>query len=111
VISKSRLREFWEAPGHGEAEGPLTAWYNVVSDRNTQWSNWGDLKTTYPRADQVGDCVVFDIGGNKFRLIARVRYRTQIVYVLRVMTHREYDKDKWKEECGCFDPPPKPRQK
>jgi mRNA interferase HigB len=109
VISKSRLREFWEAPGHGEAERPLTAWYRHISDRTTEWWNWSDLKTAFPSADQVGDCVVFNISGNKYRLIARLRYQSQRVYVLKVMTHKEYDENKWKKECGCFQPAPASR--
>jgi len=49
---------------------------------------------------------VFNIGGNKYRLIGRIRYAIRKVFVLKVMTHGEYDEDKWKGECGCFEPPP-----
>jgi mRNA interferase HigB len=58
----------------------------------------------------VGRCVVFNIGGNKFRLVTRILYTSQKVFVLRVMTHKEYDDNKWKEECGCYEPPPEPIQ-
>jgi mRNA interferase HigB len=49
---------------------------------------------------------VFNIGGNKYRLISRIRYATQKVFDLKVMTHGEYDEDNWKGECGCFEPSP-----
>jgi hypothetical protein len=55
----------------------------------------------------VGDCIVFDVGNNRFRLIGRVRYRSGILYVLRVMDHSEYDKQRWIEDGGCRKPPPK----
>jgi mRNA interferase HigB len=50
---------------------------------------------------------VFNIGGNKYRLVTRILYSSQKVFVLKVMTHKEYDADKWKEDCGCFEPTPK----
>ena len=109
VISKARLREFLEGPGHKTAEGPLRAWYTHVNSKTVAWHSWGDLKADFPTASLVGDCVVFNIGGNKFRLITRIRYRSQKVYVLKALTHREYDDEKWKDECGCHEPPPTPR--
>ncbi len=57
------------------------------------------------------DRVVFNIGGNKYRLVTRILFSSQKVFILKVMTHREYDKDKWKEECGCFTPSPKAKKK
>jgi mRNA interferase HigB len=110
VISKARLKQFWELAGHEDAEGPLRAWYTHVNAGTVSWQDWGDLKASFPAASTVGDCIVFNIGGNKYRLISRVRYATQKVFVLMVMTHGEYDKDKWKRECGCFEPPPPPKQ-
>ena len=106
VISKSRLKQFWESPGVGDSESPLRAWYTHVSNKNIRWRNWADVKASYGTADAVGSCIVFNIGGNKYRLIARVFYASQKLYVLKVMTHREYDEGKWKQECGCFAPPP-----
>ena len=50
----------------------------------------------FPHADIVGERTVFNIGGNKYRLIARVNYRTQKVFILAVLTHVDYDKDAWK---------------
>ena len=106
VISKARLRRFWDSPGHEGAEGPLRAWYTHVNSKAVSWQSWGDVKADFARASIVGSCIVFNIGGNKHRLVTRVAYRSQKVFVLKVMTHREYDKGNWKDECGCFAPPP-----
>ena len=111
VISRARLRAFWEEPGHEDAEGPLRAWYTHVSSRTVSWHSWGDVKADFATASSVGNCVVFNIGGNKYRLVTRILYSSQKVFVLKVMTHAEYDEDKWKEECGCFQPPPGPKDK
>ena len=111
VISKARLKRFWESPGHRDAEGPLRAWYTHVNNRTVSWHSWGDVKAEFGSASLVGNCVVFNIGGNKYRLVTRVLYPSQKVFILKVMTHKEYDEDKWKEECGCFAPSPKPKKK
>ena len=65
------------------------------------------LKQTFRSADQVGNCIVFDVGNNRFRLVARVNYRRGILYVLRMMDHAEYDRNLWVEDCGCYKPAPK----
>lgn len=111
VISKARLRQFWELPGHEDSEGPLRAWYTHVNDKSVAWQSWSDVKADFASASIVGTCVVFNIGGNKYRLVTRILYPSQKVFVLKVMTHEEYDEDKWKDECGCYDPPPKPATK
>ena len=111
VISKSRLKHFWELVGYDDAEGPLRAWYTHVSHRKVRWLTWGDVKASFASASIFGDCIVFNVGGNKYRLICRVRYTTQKVFVLKVMTHNEYDKGKWKHECGCMEPPPSSSEK
>jgi mRNA-degrading endonuclease HigB of HigAB toxin-antitoxin module/antitoxin component HigA of HigAB toxin-antitoxin module len=106
VISKSRLREFWEKPGHADSEGPLRAWYTHVNNKSVSWGSWGDVKAEFATASLVGDCIVYNIGGNKYRLVTRIRYPSQTVFTLKVMTHAEYDEDRWKAECGCFESPP-----
>lgn len=106
VISKSRLREFWKRPGHQDVEHPLRAWYTHVSHKTVSWRNWGDVRSVFGNVDLVGNCVVFNIGGNKYRLIVRILYPSRKVFILKVLTHREYDNGRWKEECGCFSGPP-----
>jgi mRNA interferase HigB len=108
VISKARLRQFWEQPGHEDSEGPLRAWYTHVNSKSVSWQSWSNVKSDFASASIVGNCVVFNIGGNKYRLVTRILNSCQKVFVLKVMTHEEYDEVKWKEECGCFEPPPKP---
>jgi mRNA interferase HigB len=107
VISRRRLREYLESRKRdpGLAERDLSAWYKPA--RNAAWGNFGALKQTFGSADQVGNCVVFDVGNNRFRLICRVNYVPGIIYVLRVMDHAEYDKKRWIDDCGCHKPPPK----
>ena len=107
VISKARLRQFWQMPGRQDAEGPLRAWYTHVNSRTVAWQSWSDVKATFGNASLVGTCVVFNIGGNKYRLVTRVLYPSQKVFVLRVMTHAEYDQDQWKDDCGCLTPAPR----
>ncbi len=107
VISKSRLVQFWETPGCEDAEGPLRAWYTHVSHRSVDWNSWNDIKQDFATASHVGNCVVFNIGGNKYRLIARVLFPSHKVFILKLMTHHDYDDGKWKDECGCHEPPPK----
>jgi len=107
IISKSRLRAFWESPDHEDAEGALRAWYTHVGNKTVMWQFWSDVKADFGSASLVGNCVIFNIGGNKYRLVTRILYSSQKVFVLKVMTHKEYDNNKWKDDCGCFEAPPK----
>jgi mRNA interferase HigB len=102
VVSLKRLREFWAV--HPRAEVSLRSWFTQTTA--AQWRNFHELRLTFPAADLVGNCTVFNIGGNNFRLISRVFYTSHKVYVLRVMTHAEYDTEDWPEQCGCYLPPP-----
>lgn len=106
VISKARLRQFWQLAGRDDAEGPLRAWYTHVNNKSVAWQSWSEVKADFASASIVGNCVVFNIGGNKYRLVTRILYASQKVFVLKVMTHEEYNKEKWKDECGCFAAPP-----
>jgi mRNA interferase HigB len=107
VIAKSHLRRFWEARREDAeiAERDLSTWYKLAE--HADWANFGALKQTFGSADQVGNCVVFDVGNNRFRLIGRVFYASGKLYVLKVMDHGEYDKNRWVDECGCHKPPPR----
>lgn len=107
VISKKHLKKFWEARKHDAdiAERDLSVWYKLA--KSAGWENFADLKLTFPSADQVGNCIVFDVGNNRYRLIGRVNYTGGRVYVLKVMDHKEYDKDAWPGTCRCHEPPPR----
>ena len=95
VISKRRLREFWDDVP--EAERPLLDWFEIA--RKSDWSSFADVRASFRHTDVYRDCVVFDIGGNKFRLIVKIRYRIKRLYVRSVLTHKDYDKDRWKPDC------------
>ena len=93
VISFKRIREF--SSTQRDAEVPLRAWYTTAKKAN--WQNPAQLKMTYPSADLVGRYTVFNIRGNKYRLIARIVYRSQTIFIVAVLSHEEYDLGKWKE--------------
>jgi mRNA interferase HigB len=95
VISEKKLREFWRK--WPEAEEPLRTWHRVAE--HAAWESFADIRQVYPAADQVGRCTVFDIGGNKFRLVVVVHFNRGKLYIRHVMTHRAYDKDAWKKDC------------
>ena len=107
VISKARLVEFWQA--HANAETPLTNWYNHVRNKKTIWGSFADVRRDYSSVDKVGACYVFDIGGNNFRLIAKIIHER--VYVLKIMTHAEYNGQNWVTECKCLEELKKDRRK
>jgi mRNA interferase HigB len=95
VISEKKLREFWAR--RPRAKEPLRAWHRVAE--HAAWESFADIQRVYPSADQVGRCTVFDIGGNKFRLVVVVHFNRGKVYVRHVMTHEEYDRGAWKGDC------------
>jgi mRNA interferase HigB len=92
IISNSALRAF--AADYPQAEVPLQGWRRVIE--KNRFANWAELRAAFNTVDRVGDQAVFDIGGNKFRLVAYIRFEKQIVYVKAVLTHRDYDKGAWK---------------
>jgi mRNA interferase HigB len=103
VIAISRLRAFWVA--HPGAETSLRVWYQAT--RAADWAHVGEVRETFGNASAVGNCVVFNIAGTRYRLVTRVRYPIRTVFVLRVMTHAEYDdQERWQDDCGCHKPPP-----
>ncbi|MGC9523897.1 MAG: type II toxin-antitoxin system HigB family toxin [Anaerolineae bacterium] len=90
IIALRTLREFWEQPNCGDAEQPLKAWY--AEAKNASWRTPADIKAQYGNASIVGDNrVVFNIGGNKYRLVVKFHYNTGIGYVRFIGTHQAYD--------------------
>jgi mRNA interferase HigB len=89
IIAKSTLTRF--ATKHSDTLVPLLEWYDVVSDAN--WSNVHDVKQTFNSADYVGnERFVFNIKGNRYRLVASVIFSIRTVYIKFIGTHAEYDK-------------------
>jgi mRNA interferase HigB len=94
VITRVRLKEFWEK--HPNAETSLRLWYKLTS--LAQWQNFVELRQIFPSADQVENLTVFNIGGNNYRLITLVDYEYKKVFIRHVLTHAEYDKQNWKND-------------
>jgi mRNA interferase HigB len=89
IISRKALRTFWDS------EPPLRRWHKIMSV--TEFDSFAELRQTFPSADIVEGLTVFNIGGNKFRLIASIHYNRQKAYLRHVLTHAEYDQGKWKQ--------------
>jgi mRNA interferase HigB len=96
IIAWRAIREFLEAhPEDQSASDAFSKWYDLV--HNNRFASFNEVRRTFPSADLVGDLVVFNIRGNRYRLIARFIYEKGRVYVRRVLTHTEYDHGDWKE--------------
>ncbi|WP_414579555.1 type II toxin-antitoxin system HigB family toxin [Anabaena sp. CCY 9402-a] len=94
VISRRILREFCEA--HTDSCDALYDWYRVAT--KAEWNNLIEVQAIYPKAEAVGNFTVFNIKGNNYRLIVDIVYEAQRIYIKYVLTHAEYDKDKWKND-------------
>ncbi len=92
IIGNKALRIF--AAAHPQAEAVLQGWRRVME--KNRFTNWAELKSAFNTVDKVGELAVFDVGGNKYRLIAYIRFEKQTVYVKAVLTHRDYDRGAWK---------------
>ncbi len=92
IITRKRLNDFAEQ--HPETGSALEHWYRMMKKAN--FTSYADIHKAFPHADQVGKLTVFNIGGNKARLIAAIHYNRQKVYIRAVLTHQEYDKNKWR---------------
>lgn len=97
VISFKRLREFWQQ--HPDAEEPLRRWYKIIV--KAQWQNLAETRSDFPHADLAGVCTIFNIKGNDYRLISKIYYPSQTALVRFVLTHADYDKEGWKNDCDC----------
>jgi mRNA interferase HigB len=98
VISRKALLDFTQI--HPDAEGALDAWYRVVV--KARWESIRDVRMVFPHADAVEvrsshTVTVFNIRGNKYRLLAGIHYNRGKLFVLRILTHQEYDLEQWKE--------------
>ena len=92
IMTRGRMIKFWRR--HPAAEQPLKAWHAEVE--GAAWKTPTDIRRRYAMADFVaGNRVIFNIGGNKYRLIVKVNYPAHVVFICFLGTHAEYDK------CGC----------
>jgi mRNA interferase HigB len=94
IITRTRLAEFWEK--HPDSRTSLLLWYKLtaVSD----WQNLVEVREVFASADPVQNFTVFNIGGNKYRLIVLIDYQYQKVFIRHILTHAEYNKDNWKKD-------------
>lgn len=93
IITQQRI---WKAQSiFPETSNALDDWYRIVK-KNAYYS-FNDLKQTFPSVDKVGEYHVFNIGGNKLRLIAIVDYRYNKLFIREILSHKDYDKNKWKK--------------
>jgi len=93
IITRKRLLEF--AKKHHDCAAALESWYRIV--KRTDFDSFMELRRAFPSADIVGHLTVFNIGGNKARLIAAIHYNTRRVYIRHVLTHEEYDRGSWRK--------------
>jgi len=96
VIKRKTLIEFYEQPGCQDAKGPLEAWYYEAD--HAQWASPSEIKSQYSSASILkNNRVIFNIAGNKYRLITSIHFNRGKVYVRHVLTHTEYDRGDWKK--------------
>ncbi len=89
IIARKTLRDFWRV--HADSEQPLRAWFHEA--KNADWAQPSDVKDRYRHASILGDDrVVFDIAGNKYRLIVKINYPYRVVYIRFIGMHAEYDR-------------------
>jgi mRNA interferase HigB len=89
IIAKKVLREFWKT--HADSEQQLKSWFQETSD--AEWKNPNDVKNDYPSASFLTDNrIVFNIKGNNYRLIVRINYPYQMIWIRFIGTHADYDK-------------------
>jgi mRNA interferase HigB len=93
VISRRKLLEAHEE--HGDLAGPLDVWYRIA--KRADWGSLEDVRSALPSADLAGRYTVFNINGGHYRLICRINYEAQMIFIRGVLTHAEYDKGRWKQ--------------
>ena len=93
IITRKRLLEF--AKKHPDCSTALESWYRIV--KRTDFNSFSELRLAFPSADNVGNLTVFNIDGNKARLIAAIHYNTYRIYIRHILTHKEYDRGSWRK--------------
>lgn len=92
IISQKRI---WDAKEkYPDSANALEAWYRII--KKNQFNSFAELKRSFHSIDKVGDLHVFDLGGNKLRLIATIHFQRQKIYLRHILTHKEYVKGTWK---------------
>jgi mRNA interferase HigB len=92
IISRKALRLFWEQ--YPDSRTALARWLKMM--RHTTFRSFAELRAVFPSADNVDNWIVFNIGGNKYRLITSIHFNRGKVYIRHVLTHQDYDRGSWK---------------
>ena len=92
VVSHKAIRLFSDK--YPDARAPLDRWYRVA--KRADWESFADVKQTFNAADFVAPHIVFDVGGNKYRLVAEINFRKRVLFIRDIMTHKEYARGAWK---------------
>jgi mRNA interferase HigB len=98
IISERKIREY--VKDNPESETAMLEWIRAV--RPADWSNFSELRNTFNHADVFGQCTIFDVGGNKYRIIGKVEYQRHLVFIKKILTHDEYSFKNgklWKADC------------
>lgn len=95
IVAYKAIREFYEQ--HPEAKEPLDRWYDLT--QKARWEDISELRETFPHADLIGGCICFNIAGNKYRLIVKINYKWQMVYIRFILSHAEYDRKVYQNDC------------
>ncbi len=93
IITRKTLIQFWGK--HPDSQIALRRWFKIV--QKTEFSSFAELRQVFPSADKVDHWIIFNIGGNKYRLITSIHFNRGKVYIRHVLTHAEYDQGDWKE--------------
>jgi mRNA interferase HigB len=94
IITRKTLIQFWEK--HPESQTALIRWFKIV--QKTEFNSFAELRQVFPSADKLDHWIIFNIGGNKYRLITSIHFNRGKVYIRHVLTHAEYDRGDWKND-------------
>jgi len=98
LIDRKTLKAFYDV--HPDSEAVLDQWYQAM--KFSSFQNLEEVRKTFPHADSVGRITVFNIKGNKYRLLTAIHYNKQIVYILEILTHAQYSKNTWKQTFKAY---------
>jgi mRNA interferase HigB len=102
VISRKKLKTFYDKPEHKKHTQAFEDWYKL--SRKARWQNFQDAKSMFGQTDTASDtkskktATIFDVGGNKYRILTLIDYTRQTMLITHVLTHKEYDKENWKQD-------------
>ncbi len=94
IISYKKIKDF--IIKHPNSKSPLEGWYKIV--KQSEFSTFQEIRNTFPSADLVKNFVIFNIGGNSFRLISYINFSSKRLFIRHIFTHAEYSKEEWKKD-------------